>query len=144
MLGLVRSDEDSVPPKLELVGTSWNHGGDSNGWALYSTWAWSHGAGMALERVAGWNAVPVFISYSHADKEVAETLALHLVQAKQSVWIDTWELNAGDSLIAKIEGAIGGADAILVLLSENSVNSEWCRKELRAGLIRELEEKPFW
>ena len=85
--------------------------------------------------------MPVFISYSHADKEVAETLALHLVQAKQNVWIDTWELNAGDSLIAKIEGAIGGADAILVLLSENSVNSEWCRKELRAGLIRELEEK---
>ena len=30
-------------------------------------------------------------------------LALHLVQAKQNVWIDTWELNAGDSLFAKIE-----------------------------------------
>ena len=34
MLGLVRSDEDLVPPMLELVGTSWNDGGDSNGWAL--------------------------------------------------------------------------------------------------------------
>lgn len=45
----------------------------------------------------------VFISYSHADNDVAETLALHLVQAKQNVWIDTWELNAGDSPIAKIE-----------------------------------------
>ena len=85
--------------------------------------------------------MPVFISYSHADKNVAEALAVHLVQAKQHVWIDTWELNAGDSLIAKIEGALSGADAILVLLSENSINSEWCKKELRTGLIRELEEQ---
>ena len=85
--------------------------------------------------------MPVFISYSHTDKEAAETLALNLVQAKQNVWIDTWELNAGDSLIERIEGALGGADAILVLLSESSVNSEWCKKELRTGLLRELEEK---
>ena len=85
--------------------------------------------------------MPVFISYSHVDKEAAEKLALNLVQAKQNVWIDTWELNAGDSLIEKVEGALGGADAILVLLSESSVNSEWCKKELRTGLLRELEEK---
>ena len=96
--------------------------------------------GQGEDREIG-TAMPVFISYSHADKEVAETLALNLVQAKQKVWIDSWELNPGDSLIAKIEGALGGADAILVLLSENSVNSEWCGKELRTGLLRELEEK---
>ncbi len=85
--------------------------------------------------------MPVFISYSHADKILAESLALNLVQAKQNVWIDRWELSAGDSLIEKIEGALGGADAILVLLSESSVKSEWCRKELRTGLLRELEER---
>ena len=85
--------------------------------------------------------MPVFISYSHIDKEVAERLALNLVQAKQNVWIDMWELKAGDSLIERVEDALGGADAILVLLSENSVNSEWCRKELRTALHRELEEK---
>ena len=85
--------------------------------------------------------MPVFISYNHADRDFAETLAVHLVQAKQNVWIDKWELNAGDSLISKIEEALGGADAILVLLSKNSVKSEWCKKELHAGLVRELEEK---
>ena len=30
---------------------------------------------------------------------------------------------------------------MLVVLSEASVNSEWCKKELSVGLIRELEEK---
>lgn len=85
--------------------------------------------------------MPIFISYNHSDKHFAEALAKNLVQAKQSVWIDTWELNAGDSLIERIEGALGDADAILVLLSKASVKSEWCKKELRSGLVRELEEK---
>ena len=81
--------------------------------------------------------MPIFISYKH----VAETLAANLVHEKHHVWIDTWELNAGDSLIERIQDALGDADAILVLLSENSIRSEWCKKELRSGLIRELEEK---
>jgi hypothetical protein len=85
--------------------------------------------------------MPIFISYNHADKNTAESLARILVQAKQNIWIDQWELNAGDSLIEKIEEALGGADAILVLLSKNSTQSEWCKKELRSGLLRELEEK---
>jgi hypothetical protein len=85
--------------------------------------------------------MPIFISYNHADKEIAQSLAMNLVQAKKNVWIDTWELNAGDSLIERIESALGDADAILVLLSERSTKSEWCRKELRSGLVRELEEK---
>lgn len=85
--------------------------------------------------------MPIFISYNHSDKDTAEALARILVQAKQNVWIDQWELNAGDSLIEKIEEALGGADAILVLLSKNSTQSEWCKKELRSGLVRELEEK---
>lgn len=33
------------------------------------------------------------------------------------------------------------ASAILVILSKNSVASEWCKRELSAGLVRELEEK---
>ena len=85
--------------------------------------------------------MPIFISYNHTDKEIAQSLAMNLVQAKKNVWIDKWELNAGDSLIERIEGALGDADAILVLLSERSTKSEWCRKELRSGLLRELEEK---
>lgn len=85
--------------------------------------------------------MPIFISYNHSDRDFAESLAMNLVQAKQNVWIDKWELNAGDSLIERIENALGDADAILVLLSKSSVQSEWCKKELRSGLVRELEEK---
>lgn len=85
--------------------------------------------------------MPIFISYSQKDRDFVESLASNLVAAKHHVWIDRWELSLGDSLTAKIEGALTKADAILVVLSKNSVESDWCRRELTAGLVRELEEK---
>lgn len=85
--------------------------------------------------------MPIFISYNYQDKDFAHSLARNLVTARHSIWIDTWEINAGDSLIDKIQNALGGGDAILVILSQNSVASEWCKKELNTGLVRELEEK---
>ena len=85
--------------------------------------------------------MPIFISYSHADKDFVETLAANLVAAKHHVWIDRWELSLGDSLTQKIESALTSASAILVILSKHSVGSDWCKRELTAGLIRELEEK---
>ena len=85
--------------------------------------------------------MPLFISYSRSDKEFAERLALQLVAHHVNVWIDSWELNVGDSLITKIQEAITGASGLLVILSKASVQSEWCKKELNSGLMRELEEK---
>lgn len=85
--------------------------------------------------------MPVFISYSHQDKKFVDRLAVQLVQQKVNVWLDRWELKVGDSLINKIQDAIVGASALLVILSKASVDSEWCRKELNSGLMRELGEK---
>lgn len=85
--------------------------------------------------------MPVFVSYSSKDRKFADRFALQLVKQKVHVWFDKWELHAGDSLITKIQAAVGGASALLVILSKASVTSEWCKKELNAGLMRELEEK---
>lgn len=85
--------------------------------------------------------MPVFISYSHENEDFVNKLAAHLVKAKANVWVDQWELHVGDSLLTKIQAAIQQASALIVVLSKASVTSEWCKKELNAGLIRELEEK---
>lgn len=85
--------------------------------------------------------MPVFISYSHSDAKFAERLAFQLVKASAQVWIDRWELTVGDSLIQKIQEAVAGASALLVILSKSSVRSEWTKKEINTGLLRELEEK---
>jgi hypothetical protein len=55
--------------------------------------------------------------------------------------MDRWELNVGDSLTSMIEQSLTNSGAIIVIISKNSVNSDWCRRELNAGLVRELEEK---
>lgn len=83
----------------------------------------------------------VFISYSHEDKDFVDLLAINLVKAKANVWVDRWELHVGDSILNRIQDAITEADALVVVLSKASVGSEWCKKELTAGLVRELEEK---
>jgi hypothetical protein len=85
--------------------------------------------------------MPVFISYSHQDKDFVDKLAIQLVNQNVHVWVDRWELSVGDSLIDKIQNAVDGASALLVVLSPESVESEWCKRELSAGLLRELEEK---
>lgn len=83
----------------------------------------------------------IFISYSHTDAQFVEKLALELFRSKAAVWLDRWELNVGDSLIQRVQDAIVRSGALVVVLSKASVESEWCKKELSAGLIRELEER---
>ncbi len=85
--------------------------------------------------------MPIFISYSHADKTFVDKLAKKLVENDAHVWVDTWELNVGDSILNRVQEAIQVSSALLIVLSKASVASEWCKKELNAGLMRELDEK---
>jgi|SRR5580698_10573547 hypothetical protein len=85
--------------------------------------------------------MPIFISYSHADKAFVDKLARRLVENDAHVWVDTWELNVGDSILNRVQDAIQVSSSLLIVLSKASVASEWCKKELNAGLMRELDEK---
>lgn len=85
--------------------------------------------------------MPIFISYSHENKGFVDSLAMQLVQRNINVWLDRWELSIGDSIIEKVQSAADGASALLVIMSQASIASEWCKKELNSGLLRELEEK---
>ena len=85
--------------------------------------------------------MPIFISYSHKNKKFVDKLAMQLVSRNVNVWLDRWELAVGDSIIDRVQDAVDGSSALLVILSKASTSSEWCKKELSAGLLRELEEK---
>jgi hypothetical protein len=80
----------------------------------------------------------VFISYSHADKELARVLASALRERDLHVWIDEGELKVGDSIIERIATAIAEIDFFLALVSEASRGSNWCRKELALAVTGEL------
>ncbi len=85
--------------------------------------------------------MPIFISYSHEDADFVDKFAADVVKNRASVWIDRWELNVGDSIVQRVQEALLNSSAILVVLSKASVQSEWCKREFSAGLVRELDER---
>jgi hypothetical protein len=80
----------------------------------------------------------VFISHASADSHIAARLAMGLKAFDYDTWFDDWELLPGDSIVEKIDGAIAATDVLLVLLSASSVMSKWVRRELSAGLAKQL------
>jgi hypothetical protein len=88
------------------------------------------------------SAPQVFISHAWADKERFVTeFATRLRSNGVEAWVDSWEMNVGDSLVSKVfdEGIQG--DAMIVILSNNSLNSKWVREEFDAGLVRKINER---
>jgi hypothetical protein len=83
----------------------------------------------------------VFLSHSSADKSFVSRLAIDLRSRRVPVWFDKWELKVGDSLTQKIEEGIDDSGWLVVVLSKNSVSSDWVQKELRAAQARELRDK---
>lgn len=83
----------------------------------------------------------VFISYSSKDNEFVEKLSYSLVRKRVNIWLDKWSMQPGDSLIDKIQTGLTDSSFLLVVLTKNSVQSEWCKKELNSGIMRELEER---
>ena len=79
-----------------------------------------------------------FISHSSVDKEVAERLANDLSSQGVDAWFDKWEIMPGDSLRRKIEQGISEASHLIVLLTPNSLKSEWVQTELDAAMVRKI------
>lgn len=78
-----------------------------------------------------------FISYSWKDKPFATKLHDDLVEIGVRCWLDANDLRAGDQIAEGIDKAIQVQDKLLLVLSKNSVRSEWIKWELRKA--RELE-----
>lgn len=75
----------------------------------------------------------VFISYSHADEEWADELREQLPRVgtdKILVWDPAAEISPGENWALKQGRALEQADAVVVLLSPDSVKSESVRHEI--------------
>jgi hypothetical protein len=83
----------------------------------------------------------IFLSHTHADNSFANTLAKDLARAGARVWIDEAEIQVGDSLIEKIRDGIDSMDYLAVVLSPESVNSQWVRREVDIAMNQEIEGK---
>lgn len=80
----------------------------------------------------------IFLCHSSKDKFFVRELAERLNEVGIKVWIDEAELNVGDSLTQIIGNAINKCDYFGIVLSENSINSEWVQKELQIAMHKEI------
>lgn len=80
-----------------------------------------------------------FISHSSKDKEFVERLYSDLQAKGISCWYAPEDLKIGDKIRPTIEGAIKIHDKLMIVLSEDSINSQWVENEVEAALAREQE-----
>lgn len=83
----------------------------------------------------------VFLSHSSKDKPFVRQLAADLAAKNILVWLDEQQINVGDSINDKISQGLVESDYFVLALSNNSINSEWVKKELNTALIGEIESK---
>lgn len=81
------------------------------------------------------NAPAVFLSYAHADQAKAQRLATALVRHGFVVWWDGL-IEGGAQFAKSIREALEAADAIVVLWSKNSIESDWVCDEAAQGRDR--------
>ncbi len=85
----------------------------------------------------------VFLSHAGEDNDrFARGLAERLRAAGIDVWFDEWEILPGDSLVDKVfEEGLKSADAMVIVLSANSIDKPWVREEINAGFVKRVEGK---
>src|SRR5262249_37732350 len=76
----------------------------------------------------------IFISHASKDDPLVLELRQALEDLGQPVWVDSRHLRGGDALAPAIVEAIEQARHVLVVLSPNTINSPWVRREIQKAL----------
>lgn len=71
----------------------------------------------------------VFLSHSSKDKAVVRTIAQRLRKDGVKVWFDEREIQAGDSIPAKIEEGLEQSRVLVLCMSANAFGSDWAQLE---------------
>lgn len=82
-----------------------------------------------------------FISYSSKDQEFAERLHADLQAKGVRCWFAPEDLKTGDKFRSVIDDAIRVNDKVLLVLSGNSINSDWVEDEVESAFAKERGNK---
>ena len=72
----------------------------------------------------------IMISYSSKLKNIAEDICYFLQESGYDVWRAPYSIPNGEDYINEIYAAIDNSKIVLFVLSDPSLKSEWCQKEL--------------
>lgn len=82
-----------------------------------------------------------FVSYSDKDHEFAERLHADLQNKGVRCWFAPEHMKIGDKIRTRIDEVIRIHDKLMVVLSENSIASDWVEKEVETAFEKERERK---
>jgi len=82
--------------------------------------------------------VGFFISYSSKDKDIARRISVTIRAIGLQVFFDEWSIGPSHSIVQKINEGILQHDTLAVILSPNSVNSQWVKRELNSAVMAQL------
>jgi hypothetical protein len=82
-----------------------------------------------------------FISYSSADSEIASRLVNELRERGMICWFAPHDLKIGEKIWDGIDSAIQSADRLMVILSRNSIDSDWVEDEVIKAHAEERKRK---
>ena len=83
----------------------------------------------------------IFISHTSKDDEFVKELRLALEAHQLPVGVDSRKLRGGAKLAPEINEAIEKARQAIVVLSSNTINSPWARREIQKALEVEQQRK---
>lgn len=72
----------------------------------------------------------VFISHSSSDRWIAEVIAEKIGSIGASCWLDEKDLEGGEVIVDRIINGIDLCDEALVLISPQSIQSQWVAFEI--------------
>jgi len=79
------------------------------------------------------------ISHNKKDELPAHEVAIFLAAESVPLWFDEWEIQAGDSIVGKIEEALASCSHFVLLWSASASGLDWVRRELRAALAKAIK-----
>ena len=82
-----------------------------------------------------------FISYSNDDKEFAERIYDDMRSNGVQCWFAPEDMKIGDRIRTRLDEVIYAHDKLVLVLSENSIKSDWVEKEVETAFAKERKSK---
>lgn len=86
----------------------------------------------------------IFISYRTTRRPWVEILAYNLQQQGYTVFLDAWELKAGDHFVREIFQALNHSKCALLIATPEAAESGWVQQEYEYMLDLEKKQKDFF
>lgn len=80
----------------------------------------------------------VYLAQPTEDKPMVRPVASHLMSKGIEVWLDEWDIGAGDSLRQQMEAGLEGMTHFVVMLTPAALKKAWVAMEIDAAIIRKL------